>query len=206
MSRSFCSLRPGSERNVQLGADAGAELVRLEQVVGRDRHQTAVADLHLAMELQEPLVLSPVLRTETAAGEHQHQRIASLQLRERAVLAAVVGKLVVGKDGAGNDVGPHAASMPAQVAGAFDVERGILGRLLGSPPALARDDVGGVPLRPVVLRSGRFVLAMALLCLAQKLGQRRDVQLLSPRPGSRVLISWSSQPLPSGSLNEAQEK
>ena len=46
----------------------------------------------------------------------------------------------------------------------------------GVSPALARDDVGGVPPRPVVLRSGRFVLAMARLCLSQKLGQRRDVQ------------------------------
>ena len=54
-------------------------------------------------------MLSPVFWTETSAGEHQHQRIASLQLRERAVLAAVVRKLVVGKDCTGNDVGPHAS-------------------------------------------------------------------------------------------------
>ena len=32
------------------------------------------------------------------------------------------------------------------------------------------------PPRPVVLRSGRFVLAMVLLCLSQQLGQRLDVQ------------------------------
>ena len=31
------------------------------------------------------------------------------------------------------------------------------------------------------------------------------IALSSPRPGSRVLISWSSQPLPSGSLNAANE-
>src|SRR5207249_1410566 len=47
--------------------------------------------------------------------------------------------------------------------------------LVGSPPALARDDVGRVPSRPVVLRSGRFVFAMALLCVSQKLCQSRDV-------------------------------
>ena len=81
--------------------------------------------------------------------------------------------------------------------------RGDCHGLLGRLALLLRDDVGGVPIRPVVLRSGRFVLAMALLCFPQKLGQRRDVQLLNPRPGSRVLTSWSSQLLPSGSLNVA---
>src|SRR5262249_29533456 len=90
-----------------VGADAGAELVRIEQVVGGEGHETAVAHLHFAMELQEPLVLPPVLRTKASAGEHQHERIALLQLRERAALAAVVEQRVVGEDGAGNDVGPH---------------------------------------------------------------------------------------------------
>jgi hypothetical protein len=95
----------------------------------------------------------------------------------------------------------------ASLAGTFHVERGIFGCLLGRPAALTRDEVGGVPLRPVVLRSGRFVFAMALLCLSQKRCQCRDVHaLLSPRPGSRVLTSWSSQPLPSGSLNVANER
>jgi hypothetical protein len=61
-----------------VGADASAEFIRLEQIVRRDGHETAVADLHLAMELQEPFVLSPVFWTEPSAGEHHHQRIASL--------------------------------------------------------------------------------------------------------------------------------
>src|SRR5207245_8785442 len=93
------------------GADASGELIRLEQVIGRDRHETAVAHLHLAVEVQEPFVLPPFFWTETSAREHQHQRIASLQLRERAVLAAVVRKLVVGKHCAGNDVGSHSANL-----------------------------------------------------------------------------------------------
>ena len=73
--------------------------------------------------------------------------------------------------------------MSALTARASHVERSIVGGLLGSPAALARDDVGGVPPRPVVLRSGRFVLAMALLCLSQKLGQRRDVHAAEPASG-----------------------
>ena len=59
----------------------------------------------------------------------------------------------------------------------------VLGGLLGSPALLARDDVGGVPPRPVVLRSGRFVRAMVLLCLSQKLCQRRDVQAAESSSG-----------------------
>src|SRR5207253_2358524 len=43
-------------------------------------------------------------------------------------------------------------------SGTFQVERSIFGGLLGIPAALTRDDVGGVPPRPVVLRSGRFIL------------------------------------------------
>src|SRR2546430_5964931 len=62
------------------------------------------------------------------------------------------------------------------VSGAFDVELARFRCFFRCLPVLARYDVGGVPTRPVVLRSRRFVLAMMLLCLAQKLCQRRDVQ------------------------------
>src|SRR5262245_23016143 len=48
------------------------------------------------------------------------------------------------------------------------VRGGILGRLLGGPSLLARDHVGGVPPRPVVLRGGRFVRPVALLGLYKK--------------------------------------
>src|SRR5918993_3159542 len=61
-------------------------------------------------------------------------------------------------------------------AGAFDAECAICGRFLRTPSPLARNDVFSVPLRPVVLRSGRFVLAMTLLCFLEKLGQRHHVQ------------------------------
>ena len=86
--------------------------------------------------------------------------------------------------------------------------------LLEEAEKIARDDVGGVPARPVVLGGVRLILAVMLLCLSQELCQSRDVHLLSPpsrsfrgcqRPGSRSVISWSSQPLPSWSLNEANE-
>src|SRR5262245_30065599 len=59
------------------------------------------------------------------------------------------------------------SSMSASPASALHVEYRILEGRIGCSAALARDDVGGVPLRPVVLRSGRFVLAVMLLGLSQ---------------------------------------
>ena len=90
-----------------MSADTGPEFVRLEEVVGRDRHEPAVADLHLAMELQQSFVLPPLFGTEPPAGKDQHERILLLQVRKTAVHAAVVRQRVVGKHGARNDVGSH---------------------------------------------------------------------------------------------------
>src|SRR5215469_14544880 len=53
-----------------------------------------------------------------------------------------------------------------QSAGAFDVELALFSCFFRRLSVLARYDVGGIPARPVVLRSRRFVLAMMLLCLA----------------------------------------
>jgi len=108
-------LAPGIREERPRRADGRAELARLDQVVRRDGHQTAVADLHLAMKLQEPFVLPPVFRTVAAAGEHQHQGVASLQLREGAAHAALVRELVVGKGGSGHDVRAHGRT-PSLVA------------------------------------------------------------------------------------------
>jgi hypothetical protein len=65
---------------------------------------------------------------------------------------------------------PPVADAISSSAGSFNVECSVFGRLFGSPTALARDGVGGVPPRPVVLRSGRFVVAVALFRFSQKLG------------------------------------
>src|SRR3989442_7781389 len=88
-------------------ADAGAELVRLGQAVSADGHQPAVPDLHLAMKLQEPFHLQPVLGTEASAAEYQHQRVGPLQLGELAAIAAVIGQLIVRERRSRNDVGSH---------------------------------------------------------------------------------------------------
>src|SRR5262249_7703006 len=100
-------LAAGVREKRPVRADARTEFICLEQVVSRDGDETAIADLHLVVELQKPFVLAPVLGTKTAARKHQHQRIAALQLREIAVLAPLIRKLVVRKDRARNDVGSH---------------------------------------------------------------------------------------------------
>jgi hypothetical protein len=71
-------------------------------------------------------------------------------------------------------------------AGLFHVARGTRGCLLGCLPLLTRNDVGGVPPRPVVLRGRRLVLAMPRLCLTQKFCQGRDVQAESSSGKSRL--------------------
>ena len=56
-------------------------------------------------------------------------------------------------------------------------ELAVFSCLFGSLAALTRDNVGRVPARPVVLRSGRLVIAVMLLSLLQELGECRDVQI-----------------------------
>src|SRR6202048_1377282 len=65
----------------------------------------------------------------------------------------------------------------------FYVQLAQFGRFVGRPSVLSRDNVGGVPPRPMVLRGGWFVLAMMLLRLTQKLCQRRDVQIAESTSG-----------------------
>src|SRR6185436_17116633 len=55
--------------------------------------------------------------------------------------------------------------------------------ILRGPAALAGDHVGGVPPRPVMLRSGPFVSAVVLLGLLEKLRQSPDVQSAETPPG-----------------------
>src|SRR6476620_5122047 len=86
---------------------------------------------------------------------------------------------------------------PPSSADLLHVERALLGRLLGSLSLLARDNVGSVPVRPVVLRGGRFVVAMMLLCLSQELGQIRDVEVAqsSSRQPSLDLLEQKAVPV-----------
>src|SRR5262249_11894852 len=72
-------------------------------------------------------------------------------------------------------------------AGSFHVECTTLCCLLRSLPFLARDDVGTVPPRPVVLRSRCFVRTVPLFCLSQKLCQSRDIHIAQASSGKSRL-------------------
>src|SRR5580704_15163825 len=65
----------------------------------------------------------------------------------------------------------------------FYVQLAQFGGFFGGLPVLSRDNVGGVPRRPMVPRGGWFVLAMMLLRLTQKLCQGRDVQIAESASG-----------------------
>src|SRR5271156_1450521 len=71
--------------------------VRLGDVVGADRDQPAIANLHLAMELQQTFCLTAIFWTEAATTKDQHHRMLSLQLGELSMLRGMVTKFVVGE-------------------------------------------------------------------------------------------------------------
>ena len=87
--------------------DAGPVLVRQRDVIGADRHQAAIPNLQLTMQLNEQLSLSPVLGAIPSAAEHKNQGMLTLQRRELAALRSMIGEFVVGKDRAGHNIGSH---------------------------------------------------------------------------------------------------
>jgi hypothetical protein len=99
-----------------VGADAGAILIRLGDVVGANRDQPAIANLQLTMECNKPFSLPAVLGAETSAAEDEDQWMLSLQFGELSAFRGVVGKLVVGEDSPWNNVGSHMKSLTAGCA------------------------------------------------------------------------------------------
>ena len=60
--------------------DAGAILVGFEEVVGANGDEAAVADFHLAMELDQIFGLAAVLRAKASAAEDEDHRVGALEL------------------------------------------------------------------------------------------------------------------------------
>jgi hypothetical protein len=73
-----------------VGTDSGPVFVGLRDAVRADGDETAVAYLHLAMELDEKLRLTAIFGTETSAAQDEHHRVLSLQLGEPAASCCVV--------------------------------------------------------------------------------------------------------------------
>src|SRR5260370_23207360 len=72
--------RVGKKRPVC--ANSRAKFVRLSDVVSADRDQPAVPDLRLALKLDQPFVLPPVLWTIPAAAEDKHHPSMPLPFRK----------------------------------------------------------------------------------------------------------------------------
>ena len=99
-----------------VSADTAAIFVRLSDVVGTDRDKPAIANLHLTMEFKKPFSLSAVLGAETAAAEDENHGMLALQVGELPAFRRVIGKFVVGENGAWNDVRSHMQSPQFGVA------------------------------------------------------------------------------------------
>jgi hypothetical protein len=90
-----------------VGVDAGAIFIRLADTVGADGDEAAIGDFEFTMELDEEFRLAAVLGAETSAAEDENHGMLCLQFGELLAFAGMVGKFVIGKDGAGNDVRSH---------------------------------------------------------------------------------------------------
>jgi hypothetical protein len=98
----------GKER--PLGTDAAAVFIRFGDVVCADGDKPAVGDLKFAMELHEAFGLTAVLGAEASAAKDENHGMLALQFGELATFRGVVGKFVIGKLRAGNDVGSHGST------------------------------------------------------------------------------------------------
>jgi hypothetical protein len=106
----FLDDSPGVGEEGPVGTDSAAIFTRLSNIVGANRDEPAIPNLELTMELDQPLSLPAVLGSVTSAAEDEDQWILSLQFGELPVFRGVVGKLVVGEDGPGNNVRSHIKS------------------------------------------------------------------------------------------------
>ena len=89
----------GQKRPVR--ADRQAEFLQRVMVVSRDGDDLGVGDGDLRLEGRQFQVLLMFLRTEMPPGKGEDQRIAALELAQRADRVGVIGQGVVRKDAAG---------------------------------------------------------------------------------------------------------
>ena len=76
----FLDRAPHVRKERPVRPDAGAIFARLGDVVRADRNKSAIADLELAMLVDEPFGLPTVLGAIASAAEDQNHRMRSLQL------------------------------------------------------------------------------------------------------------------------------
>src|SRR5262249_11794302 len=91
----------------RVGADSAAVFIRLSDIVGANGDKSAIGDLELTMESNEPFGLPAVLGAETSSAQHQNHGMLSLQFGELPAFCGVVGEFIVGEDSPWNNVRSH---------------------------------------------------------------------------------------------------
>src|SRR5487761_1165714 len=167
----------------------------------------------------------PTSTTPVPASRH-------VDLSARADVARALHRLARAQQRLGRDAGPVRAltadQLPLHHGDAQPARGQGRGAVLTRRPAAEDDHVGvahtgsSVPACSATMyrayQSGQFASAWPMrfscspcaadarrIASARSLAEADDVAAWSTRPGSRVVISWTSQPLPSGSRNETNE-
>src|SRR3954447_20883560 len=97
----------GIGQECPLGADRQPELLQRVVVVSRDRDDLGVGNRDPRLECRQFEVLLVLLRAVVPARQREDQRVAALDLAERADVAFVIGQRVIREDAAGDDVRAH---------------------------------------------------------------------------------------------------
>ena len=86
----FLDFTPRVREERPVRADSGTIFVRLRDVIGANRDQSAIANLEFPMELNQPLRLPAVLGSVSPATEDQDHGILSLQFGELPTFRGMV--------------------------------------------------------------------------------------------------------------------
>jgi hypothetical protein len=88
-----------------------AIFIGLRDIVGADRHQTAIGNFQFPMEFHKPFGLTPVFGTVASSAEHENHRMLALQFGEPPAFRSVVGKLIIGEHRSRKNVRSHAKTL-----------------------------------------------------------------------------------------------
>ena len=88
-------MRRGIRKKWPMRTYASPEFISVSDVVCADRHQPAITDFHLTMQLKQSFMLPAILRAISAATKNHDHRVQRLQLRELAMFPGVIRKLVI---------------------------------------------------------------------------------------------------------------
>ena len=197
--------RPGEPAAAAQQGDAVVREPALLARVGVVRdHEVAPGERRLDVDLRR--------RRRVARGVHRLARAQQRLRRDaRPVGALAADELALDERDAQAALGERAGAVLARRAAADDdhvvvgSRRQLLAGLLRAPCTRRTSRASSRPPRRCASRARRAPPPRAGAPAPGRSPSANDVAAGSTRPGSRVVTSWSSQPLPSGSLNVANE-